>query len=438
MVLGLFGALALATGACTSSSNNNGQRDAGQEDGPFHQLDGSTGGDGGGGDGGGGTCTKTGLTAAVEYADYKTDGTDEWFTYYALTAETSPYDALGIELYPGYGAAPTLGAGTYTLGATAAEQSYATCGVCVLLYGGCDDTAQTCAKTYFAQTGTLTITALDNASGFVASLANATLAEVTIDSNNVTTKVPGGATWCFPSHSINAELTTAFPCTSNTECASQTDTPYCDTASGYCVQCLLETHCSGLTATPHCDPDYFECVECVTNDHCASSANGHFCGGGLCGQCAWSGDCTNPATPVCVSNSTTYRGECVAGGTCTGDDGAEPGDDGAVGARALTIGTAMNGSICKATNESDFYKVTTSATGNITFTANWTETGADLDLYAYTATGTLIDYAEETTVGSETLALTAQPAGTYYVEVWAYSHGSGTNAIPYTITVTTP
>lgn len=96
----------------------------------------------------------------------------------------------------------------------------------------------------------------------------------------------------------------------------------------------------------------------------------------------------------------------------------------------------MNGSVCRADLEYDFYKYTTLATGNITFTLNWTDTGADLDLYVTNATGTQLGSSEYDT--PEVVALTSQPAGTYYAIVVAFDMGTATSAIPYTITVTTP
>lgn len=75
-------------------------------------------------------------------------------------------------------------------------------------------------------------------------------------------------------------------CTTDGQCAAPT--PHCDTAGGFCVQCLGDPNCPmGQTCnttthrcvqcktsgdcpntTPYCDPDG-QCVRCLTNDNCA-------------------------------------------------------------------------------------------------------------------------------------------------------------------------
>jgi hypothetical protein len=457
LVLVIGGTVALATGACTTTSGNNGQHDGGGSD-VIHQFDGSTP-DGGGNDGGGGACTQTGFTAVSEAAGFDSSYNETYYDGYS--SADSPYNWLSVGLYFDYGnPKPTLGPGTYTLGGTTEEQSLATCGTCVVLYTGCDDTARTCDKTYFAMSGTLTVTAMDNVGGFVGSLANARLVEVTVNSSTgATTPVANGSTWCLPSYTFDQPLEYPLPCASNTECASFTDTPYCDTASSecvqclqeshcasltdtphcettyfYCVQCLQESHCAALTATPHCDTDYNECAECVEDAHCAANANGHFCVGGQCGACNSSFGCTNAAAPVCQYDQTSGRAVCGAGGTCTADDAGEPGDDGPAGARTLAPTVATTGAVCDADLEQDYYKIVTAATGAINVSLTWTATGADLDLYVYDSTGLEIGYSESTTGTSESVALTAKPAGTYYAKVVAYSMGTATDAIPYSIT----
>lgn len=434
LVLGLVGAVALATGACTSSGgNNNGQHDAATDG--FHQLDGGQG--DGGGDGGGGTCTKTGITGTAS-GGYS--GQDNAVFYDVLTSENVPYDAFEIAFYFDYGnPQPTIGPGTYTLGATEEERSLATCGTCVMAWANCGE--ESCAKTFFAKSGTLTITKMNNTDGLVGTLTDGRLVEVTIAQDGSVTEVNGGDSWCFPNHAVNMSFAEyPLPCESNTDCAGTTDTPYCLTEYGECVQCLQESHCASLTATPHCLVEYGACVECTENAHCASSTYGQVCDTyyGECGQCVSAMDCHDPTKPICGYNSTTYRGECQAGGTCTDDDTAAEaaGDDGPIGATALTVGVAANAHICKATGESDYYKYTLAAAGNLTVTVAWTATGTDLDIYVYDSTGEEVDSAYTTSETSpETLAMTSLAAGTYYIEVQAWTP---TTTVPYTITVTTP
>ena len=435
LVLGLIGAVALATGACTSSGgNNNGQYDAGQQDGN-HQLDGGQQDDGGQHDGSV-TCTTTGFTATDESAGYDSQNNDVYYDGY--TATTSPYDELEVGLYFDYGnPKPTIGPGTYTIGGTTAEQNAATCGTCIMLWQGCDDTAGTCAKTFFATSGTLTVTTMDNTGGFVGTLTNAHLVEVTIDdTTGNSTPVAGGQTWCIPSYSFNQALTTELPCSTSDDCSG--DTPKCDTSSNTCVECLTNPDCASSANGHICDTTNFYCVECLTNTDCASNTNGHFCDTdfGLCGACLTSFDCTNAATPVCQSNDTTYRYECVAGVTCAGDDAGGANDTGPAGARTLTVGVAMTGQMCNPDDDYDWYKIQTSVLGNITFTLAFADTTADVRFTVYDATGTGLGTGP--TANPSVLALTSKPAGWYYASVTDYDMGAATGALPYTITVTTP
>src|SRR5512137_1034127 len=90
LVLLVGGALALATGACTTTNGtHHGQQDAGTE--VHHQLDGAP-----QNDGGAGTCTTTGFTAAEEYAAYDADyNAILWDGY---SSATDPFDWLSISL----------------------------------------------------------------------------------------------------------------------------------------------------------------------------------------------------------------------------------------------------------------------------------------------------------------------------------------------------
>jgi len=482
LVLVLGGTVALATGACTSASSNPpGQHDAGYD--VHHQLDAGTQTDTGTQtDGGGGACTTNGFTVADD--ESAASSTDFFYAGYSSTSE--PYDFISVELYYGLAVEALKGPGTVTLGSASIDKNYSSCSTCVLIRTACDSTNGCTGPTFFATEGTLNVTALATGGNFTGTLTNVKLVEVTIAQGTfVSTPVANGDVWCVASLSFDAPVQGSLPCENSTECSGSADTPWCDTANNecvqcleeahctsltdtphcdtssfscvqclqeshctsltatphcdttyfYCVQCLEEAHCTALTATPHCDTDYSECVECLTSDHCASNANGHFCAANLCGLCASMLDCTNPATPLCQLNETSGRAECVVGGTCTGDDAGEPGDDGPAGARVLTAGVGMTGSVCNADLEYDFYKITTSATGNLTFTLTWTDSNADLDLYVLDATGATLGSSEYD--NPESVALTGQAAGLYYAVVTAYDMGTATDAIPYTITVTT-
>jgi hypothetical protein len=405
----LVGAVALATGACTSSGgNDNGQKDAGGD--VFHQFDGGPQQDSGGGDAPV-SCTSTGFTAAAQSATADPSNMD--MLYIAKSSATDPTDQLQIELYYGLGDEPLRAPGTVTIGAIPADRNYATCTTCVRLRQGCTTGSGCTGKIFLATQGTITVTEFASGGNFVGTMSNVKLQEVTIASDYTSTPVTNGAWWCLDSYSFSSSLVGTLPCASNTDCPS--DKPLCDT-------------------------DASTCGECLTNADCASKPAGQqLCGAGICGACATALDCTTAATPWCQLSATTGKPECVAGGSCTGDDGAEPGDDGPSGARLLTVGVGMTGNICQPADvdEWDFYKIVTTAAGNITITVSWADAGTDLDFYVWDSTFAGVDSAEGTT-NPETLALTAQPAGTYYVGVLNYDPGTATSAVPYTITYTTP
>ena len=411
LVLGLLGAVALATGACTSSSNNhNAQQDGGQEDAP-HQFD--VGQHDVGVPDAPITCTGNGFTAAVETGP--TDSANMSFEYVGDSTNSEPYDSLTIELYYGSTYAdPLKGPGTVTIGQKTEDKNYKTCTTCVRLRKNCT-AASGCTKVYLATEGTLTITAMATGGNFTGTLTNVKLQEVTIASDYTSTPVANGTWWCLDTYSFDVVIDGSLPCTTSDDCVNAVDRPLCDTANS-------------------------ACVECITNAECASKPTGQqLCGGGMCGACSTALDCASPTAPLCEANATTGRPECVAGGTCTGDDAAEPGDDGPNGARLLTVGVGTTGNVCIATdgNEYDFYKIVTSAAGNITVTLSWADTAADLDFLVFDSTLTEIN-SGETSNNPEIVALTSQPAGTYYVAVFAYDMGTATNAIPYTVTYTTP
>jgi hypothetical protein len=410
LIFGLVGAVALTTGACTSSGGNHGQQDAGPDD-AIHQFD--LGQHDSGGDDAAATCTGTGHTAAVHTA--KVNAAALYYT--GDTADptgTAPYDRLTVELYYGLGGAePLMGPGTVQIGATAADKNYGTCTTCVRLLKNCTASGG-CTKVYLATEGTITITEFANGGDFVGSMTDVKLQEVTIaqDGTYTSTPVTNGTWWCVDSFSFSTPLVGTLPCTTSDDCP--TDLPLCDTPNA-------------------------TCVECLSNTECASNANGQLCGGGMCGACASALDCTSPAAPLCATNATTGRPECVAGGTCTGDDSGEPGDDGPNGARLLTVSVGMSAAVCLATDgsEYDFYEIVTAAAGNISISVSWADAGADLDFLVLDSALTTVKSATSST-NPETVALTGRPAGTYYVGVYVYDMGTATAAIPYTITYTTP
>jgi hypothetical protein len=179
------------------------------------------------------------------------------------------------------------------------------------------------------------------------------------------------------------------------------------------AECTENAQCSG--DTPICNGNY-ECVQCTSPFHCADAG-----------------------TPVCDATST-----CVAGSTqCTGDDGAEP-DDGPTVARTMTFPTAntpttLTGSICSLPAiEGDWYKFTATAAGQVRIGLSWNDTAADMDLYVYNSTGTVVTRAIAEGAGPEAVLAMLPAAGEYFVEVYLYEPANAAPAIAYALTLSLP
>ena len=174
----------------------------------------------------------------------------------------------------------------------------------------------------------------------------------------------------------------------------------------YPIACEEDTDCGG--ATPACL--FGRCVGCVDDF-----------------------DCPSLGTPRC--NPVAHA--CVAGdASCLGDDTAEPEDDGPAGAPVIAVdygglGT-VTGAVCdEPPAELDYRAFVVTAPGETwRFDLGWSS-GADLDLYAFDATGALLGFSfyEQ----PERIALTYLEPGTYYVVVDNYGAGGGA-AVPWTLT----
>jgi hypothetical protein len=178
-----------------------------------------------------------------------------------------------------------------------------------------------------------------------------------------------------------------------------------------------------------------ELATCSTNDDCDGATPA--CVSFQCVQCAESLDCTGAAMPFCD----TTTNACTAGpATCVGDDTGDTvgSDDGPAGARDLTSlsGVAQVASVCAASGEADYYKVTVDAGEGLTINLDWTPTAAneDLDVFVTDATGTAygFSYWKE----PELVTLTYLPAGTYYIEITQFASAASNVVVPYTLTVT--
>ena len=100
-------------------------------------------------------------------------------------------------------------------------------------------------------------------------------------------------------------------------------------------------------------------------------------------------------------------------------------------AAAITSGVTNSAAITTAT-DIDYFKITTTATSNIAYNLVG-PTDVDYDLYVYNSAGTQIGSGAGSTA-TETVSLTSQAAGTYYIKVMGYSGAN--SATCYTIKAT--
>ena len=109
--------------------------------------------------------------------------------------EPGRFDILSVQIYP---EAPYNGpttAGTFELDGS----NYADCGLCLLVYSGCDSNLGNCTTTYFATSGSVLIESVPPQSAQLdLTIGAASFEEVTIDASTyVSTPVPDGALWCL-------------------------------------------------------------------------------------------------------------------------------------------------------------------------------------------------------------------------------------------------
>ena len=100
-------------------------------------------------------------------------------------------------------------------------------------------------------------------------------------------------------------------------------------------------------------------------------------------------------------------------------------------AASITSGVT-NSAALTTTTDIDYFKITTTATSNIVYNLVG-PTGVDYDLTIYNSAGTSIGTGA-TTTSTETVSLTSQAAGTYYIKVFGFSGAN--SATCYTIKAT--
>ena len=127
--------------------------------------------------------------------------------YQARTTAINP-DVLGIELFFDLGG--PSGPGTYLIQDDPANDNYATCHTCILIFEEMDWNTGIAARTFFATSGELNISSIGPVGvPFTGTLSNVNLVEVTIDPDNdfVSTPVPGGEARCIDTFPFDTLIT---------------------------------------------------------------------------------------------------------------------------------------------------------------------------------------------------------------------------------------
>lgn len=143
-----------------------------------------------------GSCDRNQLTPTAELAST----TDYGLTYEGHTSTSPPDDIFSVQIYSSWNGPTTPG--TYSLDGI----NYADCGLCLLIYQGCTTTE--CAKTFYADAGSVEITSIGvEGDTFAATLHDVVFKEVTIDSSTYqSTPVPGGETWCMDGYNYSETI----------------------------------------------------------------------------------------------------------------------------------------------------------------------------------------------------------------------------------------
>jgi bacillolysin len=136
---------------------------------------------------------------------------------------------------------------------------------------------------------------------------------------------------------------------------------------------------------------------------------------------------TNCSAAISTAATASFTTAAVAGGCASA---FEPNETLAT-AIAVSSGV-VNSAAISSTTDIDYYKIVTTATSSNVFNLVG-PTGVDYDLYIYNSAGTQIGTGTSATA-TETISLTGQAAGTYYIKVIGYSGAN--SATCYTIKAT--
>lgn len=135
---------------------------------------------------------------------------------------------------------------------------------------------------------------------------------------------------------------------------------------------------------------------------------------------------TNGSSGLSLAQFTT-----TAASTCA--NAFEPNET-TTAAAAITSGVVNSAAITTST-DIDYFKITTTATSNITYSLVG-PSGVDYDLTILNSAGTQIG-SGATTSSTETVSLTSQAAGTYYIKVFGFNGANSQTCYTITATATT-
>lgn len=146
-----------------------------------------------------GPCDRNGFSAAAQIATFKPG----LLKYEAYTSESFPMDRLMLQVYDEWNGPDSPG--SYTLEG-GPDSNFQSCGLCPLIFQ--NSTAGESDRTFYADTGTVEITAIGTTGGtFAATFHNLIFREVTIDwSTYLSTVVPGGQQWCINGYTFNQTI----------------------------------------------------------------------------------------------------------------------------------------------------------------------------------------------------------------------------------------
>ncbi len=139
-------------------------------------------------------------------------------------------------------------------------------------------------------------------------------------------------------------------------------------------------------------------------------------------------------TTNCASGSSSPASAQFTTGTAsTCATAFEPNETQATAA-AITSGVANSAAISSSTDV-DYFQITIAATSNIV-TNLAGPSGVDYDLYVYNSSGTQLG-ASESSTATESVSLSSQAAGTYYIKVIGYNGANSATCYTLTSTATT-